>query len=913
MKTLMAVALGLALLAAARAGEFVFETATSRLALDDHGYCTSLRDKVSGAEWLAKKPAAFFSIRKEGITFAATTLARAGENFHVEFGASQVSADLLISAQPEFIKIQLLKLSAADVDSLELAHLNLLPLKRNGSWLGALWDERFAVALLGLSDCVQVVSGGQRITATLHREFGLGGEGVALVATPPAQLLAQVQAVEKACGLPSPQLSGAWAKQSQDVRTGYFFSDLTEANADETIRYAKLGGFGYIMTYSGTWSLSLGSYPINTNKFPRGEESLKAVIDKCHAAGLKVGMHMLTSFVSKSDPLVRPKPDARLLKDDHATLAADLDAKAQEITATAPLASFPTEGAYYGDRKAGFDIQIDDELIQYRAIGGAGTNTFLKCIRGFAGTKAAPHQAGAPIHHLVERYGSYLVDLRTTLKAEVSERIAGVINRCGFDMIYFDGGECNSANGPSWYWVSQQQRDICERVRRPLLVQGSGGTPWTWHWFARGECDDFAAVAPKQYLDWHKIADSWRSYHNSFMPADLGWWGFLAWAPHQPATTPDEVEFYAIRMLALNSSVALETHLTALKQNGRTEEMLQLLGDYEKLRLGKGVSTPVREQLATGEWHRVGSAFLPVRYDVTRLGASEERVITNAFAAQPLQFRLQCVPVLAPPGAATNRVLLHAVPPLQLPPPDKRAALPGALAARIEFTKPVGDQFSVFMVGQAAPAATGTAGKPLNLLKHRALAVRLSVPGAPPAGQPPPVLNLQLEAGGKVYRDYYVDLDFAGERTLIIPEPTTGRMLPEFRPAHANYAFKAAMYGFNYGGILALNLRWMRGGGTCAVAQVEALAELDTPLTRPVLAVGGKKFVLPVDLGTEDYAEFRDGGDLRVFDKQGQLLQTVRPAGRVPQLPAGPSRIQLEAGGGAAKLTVITLGAPLKF
>jgi hypothetical protein len=913
MKTFLTLAIGLALLTAARAEEFVFETATARLTLDDRGFCTGLRDKTSGTEWLAGKPAAFFSIRKNGAAFPATVLSRAGENFHAEFGTACVSADLKISAQPGFIKIQLVRLSDAGVESLELAHVNLLPLKRNGSWLGALWDERFAVALLGLSDCVNVTAGGNRIIATVYREFGIEGQGVALVATPPAQLMAQVQAVEKACGLPSPQLSGAWAKQSQDVRTGYFFSDLTEANADETIRYAKLGGFGYIMTYSGTWSLSLGSYPINTNKFPRGEESLKAVVDKCHAAGLKVGMHMLTSFVSKNDPLVRPKPDARLLKDDRATLATDLETKEKEITATAPLTGFPTEGAFYGSHKAGLDLQIDDEIIQYRTIGGAGTNTFLKCIRGFAGTKAAPHKAGAAIHHLVERYGSYLVDLRTSLKNEVSERVAGVINRCGFDMIYFDGGECNGANGPYWYWVSQQQRDICERVRRPLLVQGSGGTPWTWHWFARGCCDDFAAIAPKQYLDWHKITDSWRSYRNSFMPGDLGWWGFLAWAPHQPATTPDEVEFYAIRMLALDSSVSLETHLTALQKNGRTEEMLQLLGSYEQLRLGTGVSAAVRERLATGEWHRVGNAFLPIRYDTTRISAGAERAITNAFAAQPLQFRLQCVPALAPLGAATNRVLLHAATPPVLPPPDQHAAMPGALAARVEFTKPVGDQFSVFMVGQTAPATTGTAGKPLDLLHHRALAVRLIVTSAPPAGKPPPVLNLQLEAGGKIYRDYYVDLDFAGERTIILPEPTTERMLPEFRPAHANYAFKAAMYGFNYGGILALNLRWMRGGGACAVAQVEALAEFDTPLKQPALEINGRKFVVPADLGTEDYAEFRDGGELRVFDKQGKLLQTIHPDDGVPQLPAGPSRIKLVAPAGSAKLTLITLGEPLKF
>ena len=915
---ILCLACGFALLTTATAEEFTFKTATAQLTLDDRGVCTSLRDAANGAEWLIEKTAPFLTLYKNGGTFSVTKLARAGANWRAEFGTAGVTAELQISAQPDFIRIQLVRLSSLDIESLKLAHLALRPLKHNGSWLGAVWDERFAVALFGLSDCVNVTAGGSRLAATVYHEFGLEGQGVALVATPPANLLKQIQTVERACGLPSPQLGGVWAKQSPDVRTGYFFSDLTEQNADDTIRHAQLGGFRYLMIYVGTWASSLGSYPINTNNFPRGEASLKAVADKCHAAGLKVGMHMLTSFVGKNDPLVRPTPDSRLLKDDHATLAVNIEAKAQEIIATASLTSFPTEGAVYGTAKAGFDIQIDDEIIQYRAIGGTGTNTFLRCVRGFAGTKAAPHRAGTPVHHLVERYGCYLVDLRTTLKSEVSQRIAGIINRCGFDMIYFDGGECNGANGPFWYWVSQQQRDICERVRRPLLVQGSGSTPWTWHWFTRGCCDDFAAIAPKQYLDWHKIADAWRSYRDSFMPAELGWWGFLSWSPAQPATTPDEVEFYAARMLALDSPVSLETHLTALQQNGRTEEMLRLLGGYEQLRLNGTVPATVREKLAASEWHRVGSSFAPVRYDVTRVNTGGECIMTNTFAAQALQFRLQCVPGLAPLGAPTNRVLLHAVAPHNLPPPDAQAAMPGALAVRIEFTKSVGDQFSVFMVGQPAPATSGgTAGKPLDLLHHRALAVRLCVTNAPPAGEPPPVLNFQLEAGGKVYRDYYVNLDFTGERTITLPEPTTERMLPEFRPAYANYAFKAAMYGFDYHNIIALNLRWMRAGHpnvVCAVKQIEALAELDAPLQQPALELNGERFVLPVNLGTEDYAEFRDGADIRVFDKQGKLLQSIHPAARGPQLPAGASRIKLDAAaGGTAKLTLISLGEPLKF
>jgi len=172
-----------------------------------------------------------------------------------------------------------------------------------------------------------------------------------------------------------------------------------------------------------------------------------------------------------------------------------------------------------------------------------------------------------------------------------------------------------------------------------------------------------------------------------------------------------------------------------------------------------------------------------------------------------------------------------------------------------------------------------------------------------------------LEAGGKTYRDYYINLDFVGQRTIILPEPTTERMLGEFRPAHANYAFKAAMYHFDYHGIIALNIRWMRTGRTpmaCTVAQIEALTEIATPLKQPVLEIGTEKFALPVKLDADDYAEFQGKGDIRIFDKQGRLLQTIQPDGRVPVLPAGPSRIGLRAAeGGAAKLTLITLGDPL--
>jgi hypothetical protein len=89
---------------------------------------------------------------------------------------------------------------------------------------------------------------------------------------------------------------------------------------------------------------------------------------------------------------------------------------------------------------------------------------------------------------------------------------------------------------------------------------------------------------------------------------------------------------------------------------------------------------------------------------------------------------------------------------------------------------------------------SGRISPPLDLLHHRALGIRLRVDGPAPTNGPCAVLNVQLESGGKTYRDHYIDLDFRGEKTIVLPEPTTERCRSFVR--HANYEFKAA-YGFS--------------------------------------------------------------------------------------------------------------------
>ncbi len=880
---------------AAKAEIFSYETLSARYEVGSDGRNRGLWDKATGHQWLSLQDSPFARVKKGNQYFAVSSLKRNGDALHATFGKSGVEADYQVIRRGDYWIIKLAALAGDGIQEIELGHLNTPSLTNAGALAVVRCNDTLAISLTGLSDRVDCrLAGGDALAASVYPEYGMVGEAVAVLAVPAERFVDVVQRVEQENHLPSPRIGGRWAKRSFDVRTSYLFTDLTEANVNQTISYAKLGGFRYILIYSSTWARSLGSYPINTNAFPHGEAGLRATITRCHEAGLKVGMHMLTSLVSKDDPWARAKPTSSLLRDAEATLDMDVGETNRSIRAVSGLASFSTRPSYYyASPHQGTDIQIDKEIIHYTAIGGALTNEFVGCVRGYAGTPREAHHRGARVFHLVERYGCYLADLQSPLKDELAQRIAGLIDRCGFDMIYFDGGELSDANGPFWYWASQQQMAVWKRVHRDLLVQGSGITPWTWHIFCRGNCDDYVELAPKQYLDIHKIADSWEYYYKSFMPAELGWWGFLANAPDHPATKPDDVEYYAARMLALDTPVSLETTLATLSQNGRTKEMLGLLGRYEKLRLANRVPRNTCKQLQRGEWHLIKeglrSRFHLIQYDSQRVIVPGRCSVHNRHGAQPLKFRLQAVSVLGDPNGSNALVLLQANPPAELNPPGATAVMHGALATNVDFSKP------------------------LDLLHHRSLAVTLRVEGAT-AGRDDesPFINIQLEGRGKTYRDYFIHLDFSGERTITVTEPTAESMLPRFRPVA--YAYIAAARNFDYGAVVGLNIRWMRVVNRrpvqCWVSRVVALGEQDAALEDPEIRLGASAFRIPATLETGQYAEYWGGGKVHLFDADGHSLGTQAiSTAAAAVLAEGENRFELTSQRpAAARIVIISLG-----
>jgi hypothetical protein len=338
--------------------------------------------------------------------------------------------------------------------------------------------------------------------------------------------------------------------------------------------------------------------------------------------------------------------------------------------------------------------------------------------------------------------------------------------------------------------------------------------------------------------------------------------------------------------------------------------MLSILGRYERLRRSGSPGDALRRELATGEWHMSEPGkFEPIRYDTQRAQIDGQIAVRNEFAAQPLKFRVQ---MTAPSKAAddsASRILLKAEPSIELEAPHPGAAMPGALIRRIDFTKRTPAEPGVFV-------ASGTAGNsrdaPLRLERRHAVAVRLEVEGASLRADEQPVLDVQFESSDGIYRDYYIELNFSGSKTVVLAEPSPERTLVEFRPPMQNFYYKSSLQQFNYNGLMAVNLRWARfpkaQGPKCRISLIEALAERRGKLKRLEVSAGGASIKIPGKLKAGDYVEFWADGRIRVFNGNGTLLRTEVAKDSI-WLTKGQNNVSIRgAGSGNLMFTAITIG-----
>ena len=304
------------------------------------------------------------------------------------FGDSGVQAVLKAIVHPQHLVLEVLSVSGDGIEEFTFIDVPLA--------LQGVEHEPFAACALALNLRTNV-SGlprpASQLLATCYPKFGFAGAKVALVAAPRDKLRGALQeAVTAAEELPHSSLGGPWAL-GQPINQGSYlfnFGGMTVEKADDWIKLAKTLGMTQI-DFHGGGSFRFGDCRPNPQTYPEGQKSLKAVVDKLHAAGIAAGFHTYAFFIAKDCPWVTPVPDPRLASDAAFTLAADLAIDAAAVHVAESTAGISAITGFFVRNSV--TLRIDDELVTYTACSqGAAISVFRLPARRLRHARCCPCQ-----------------------------------------------------------------------------------------------------------------------------------------------------------------------------------------------------------------------------------------------------------------------------------------------------------------------------------------------------------------------------------------------------------------------------------------------------------------------------------------------------------------------------------------
>jgi len=886
-------------------------------------------DKQTGKDHCGgNKSHPFASLIKEGKRLAASGVTYAEDRLTVRFGDSGISVVIRPTVRKHYIVLEVLSVSPDDVDEITFVDIPLT--------LKATPEEPFAACAmaLNLQTKVSELPGlNRRLRATCYPRFGFAGAKVALIGCPQDKLRQAMQEVVTAAeDLPHSPIGGPWAL-GQDINQGsyLFASGVSEQTVDDWIKLAHDLGMNQINIIG---PCRHGDYVPRPALYPQGLDSLKAVVDKLHAAGLKVGLHTFACFISKACPWVTPVPDPRLAEDATFTLSEALAPDSDTV-----LVAESTEGlsAVIGTFvRNSVTLRIDDELITYSGISKESPYALTGCKRGVCGTRVSAHPQGAKVHHLKECFGHFAPDGDSTLFSEVAGKLAETYNKCGFDMMYLDaldGSDLIGGRENAWHYGSKFVFELWKRLEKPALMEMSTFHHHLWYVRSRIGALDHPTRSHKHFIDIHCRGNE--NGHRIFLPGHLGWWAVKTWSgPQGEPTFTDDIEYLMCKCIGTDVGFSLQginpSNATKIPAFAR---LAPIFKRYEDLRHSKKVPESIKAKLRVpgDEFTLIGSLeegwqFQPVQYakhKVTGIGdPSSTWQTTNKFQSQPVRLRIEALMAAGPYDAPGNITLADFTSAADFP---ARAFAPGVTA---EFQPSqaqlkAGASSGCYTASSTRPTRSGTWTKvektfapPLNLSGHQALGVWIH------GDAQQEVLNFQMRHPRNIYQaisEHYVIVDFTGWRYFELIEPEGERHADYQWPYGGIYALYRASLRFDKIETLGLWYNNLPPGKkvTCYISPIKAMPLVKARLVNPAITVGGKTITFPTELESGCYIEFKSLADCKLYDRTGKLIRELKPQGEVPTLTAGENQVKFTCGSSQdynprATVTMITHGTPLR-
>ncbi|NVJ85245.1 MAG: hypothetical protein HWE15_03010 [Algoriphagus sp.] len=434
----------------------------------------------------------------------------------------------------------------------------------------------------------------ERIVENLNHEHflsptfedsGIIGSKIALFGSPSENTLETIGIIEVEESLPHPIIDGEWGKTSKSASSAYLIYNFSEKTIDKAISLVQKAGLNYLY-HDGPFK-NWGHFELDPTSFPNGWESLKACIDKAEKEGIHVGVHTLSNFITTNDPYVTPVPDDRLGVVGYSELAASIDSEQTEI----PIESSDFFNQYQNNHLK--TVKIGKELIRYGSVSESSPWKLLDCERGAWGTEKASHMKRDQVSKLADH--AYKVFLTNPeLSIEMAKKLADLYNSSGLRQISFDGLEGNRSTGMGNYgeilFTTTWWNNLSEEVKSHMVIDASRTTHYFWHIYSRMNWGEPWYAGFRESQTEYRLKNQ-AYFQRNLMPGMLGWFSM------RPNTTVEDVEWMLARSAAFDAGYAFVVREEALQANGQADQIFQLIGDWEKLRMAEAFSEAQKERM----------------------------------------------------------------------------------------------------------------------------------------------------------------------------------------------------------------------------------------------------------------------------------------------------------------------------
>ncbi len=952
-----------------RKDKIVFENDHLKYEIQKDGKNLRFIDKNSGTDYLSGDTLSYFaSIMQNNQKFDVTNVTQENNILKLEFGDSQVIAEVEITKKPDHFTVKVLSVKG-EAESFTFVNI---PLNVEG-----MSYEPFGACLLAMNlntHVIQLPALQTRLTAKAYKHTGMEGAMVTMLGLPQEDVLPVIRDVVKnAKDLPFSDKGGAWALNEKEGYGSYLMSGggrLTEETVDDWIEACKSVGFNQIDNHGGGAFFKFGSFEINEKLYPDGWESFRRINERLHEAGISSILHTYSYFIDKNSFYVTPVPSEELGYFSSFTLAGDIGPEDDEIIVNESTAGVPTVTGFWVQNSV--TLRIGDELVEFTGVSKSPPYKFTGCKRGILGTKASAHSSNDKAFHLMELFGRFVPGADTELFVEIAKKTAEIVDECKFDGIYFDAADGSKLfHGDEFYWHYGPRFvfEVMKNLKTPVGAEMAGMTHLWWNYRSRWQAWDSARRGYKRFADIHIASvKSDTQHHGEFsghlpiikklakvefspmlLPLHLGWWRNDVWtpSPQLEMTHTDDIEYLCCKMIGNNAGLSLQGSVDkkSIENTPHLGRLHEIIRQYEELRHKNYFPDSVRELLREqgkdftlvqepeGKWN-----LKPAVYHEHKVTGCQDETkkwtVNNEFDKQPVKMRIQPLMSVRPYNDPSNVVLTDCTSgEFQLS--GSADGVNGQISQSDEVPEGAAAavSFSASSTGEAPKEGTWIKMEKsfdpwIDIDNNQALGVWIKGDGN---GQ---LLNFRIGNPRHISKgrgDHFVDIDFTGWKYFELVEIESTRFSDYIWDVQAGLTtdeldpFTHNVYNSHRGAVNFKNVDrlqlWYNNlpegkNVNCVIGPVKALPIVPVTISNPSVTIGDETIVFPVTMKSGMWIELMSENNFILYGPNGEVLSDVKVKGSIPELQTGDNEVSFSCDNNTdvnirVKVTIINEGDPL--